>query len=117
MTDTHHGHDHHGPTFKLYMVIAVVLAVCTSLSFLFNQTVPWKVVAFILILGVAIIKAVLVGTYFMHLKWDWRMLYFLIVPAFILGAMMMFVLMPDILLNTSHDAQEEYEIAREMGNP
>ena len=32
------------------------------------------VMGFVLILGVAFLKAFLVGFYFMHLKWDWRML-------------------------------------------
>jgi cytochrome c oxidase subunit 4 len=54
--------------------------------------------SFALILGVAVVKATLVGMYFMHLKLDWGRLYFLIVPAFILGTMMMIVLMPDIVL-------------------
>ena len=38
----------------------------------------------------------------MHLKYDWGKLYFLIVPAFILGAMMMIVLLPDIVLAWHH---------------
>ncbi len=63
-----------------------------------------------LILGVAIIKATLVAWIFMHLKWDWRLLYYLIIPAFILGAMMMVVLMPDILLGPLHDNQAEIQI-------
>jgi len=53
---------------------------------------------FTLILGVAVVKAVLVGTYFMHLLWDWGKVYFMIVPIFVLGAMALFVLMPDIVL-------------------
>ena len=35
---------------------------------------------------------------FGHLKFDWRKLYFMIVPAFILGAMMMMVFLPDMVL-------------------
>ena len=49
-------------------------------------------------LAIAVTKALLVALIFMHLKWDWNRLYFLIIPAFILGAMMMMVLMPDIVL-------------------
>ncbi len=117
MADTHHAGEHHGSLFRAYMIIAIILAICTSLSFLFNQAISVKVLAFFLILAVAITKAVLVALYFMHLKWDWKMLYFLIIPAFILGTMMMIVLMPDILINPSRDMQEAYEIAREAGNP
>src|SRR5262245_56243244 len=88
MADTNHGGEHHGPSFQVYMIIAGVLAVCTALSFIVNQTVSVAFIAFLLILSVAIVKAVLVGMYFMHLKWDWKFLYFLIVPVFIMGAMM-----------------------------
>src|SRR5688500_4724636 len=110
MADTNHGGEHGGNLFRIYMIVAGVLAVCTLASFLFNgmARAQWiaVILSFVLILSVAIVKAVLVGLYFMHLKWDWKLLYFLIIPAFILGAMMMFVLMPDILIGTYRDAQE-----------
>ena len=96
-------HAHHGPTFQLYMVVAVALAVFTGLSFVFNYMAREKMIgvetSFVLILGVAVCKAVLVGMFFMHLKYEWGKLYFMIVPAFILGAMMMFVLLPDIVIS------------------
>lgn len=117
MADTHHsdshGHGGHGDVFRLYMIVAVVLSVCTAMSFVVNQSVSVKFVAFLLILAVAIVKAVLVGMYFMHLKWDWKMLYFLIIPVFIMGVMMMVVLLPDTLLGPHRDAAEAIEIARE----
>jgi caa(3)-type oxidase subunit IV len=117
VADTKHdaGHgEHHGNLFKLYMIVAGVLAVATASSFAFNamarHDVLSVVLAFLAILTVAIVKAVLVGMYFMHLKWDWKALYFLIIPAFILGAMMMVVFMPDALLGPSHDRADEFLI-------
>jgi cytochrome c oxidase subunit 4 len=98
MADTHE----HGPDLKLYLTVAGALAVFTASSFLFNwlarETVISTDLSFLLILGVAVCKAVLVGMFFMHLKFDWPKLYFLIVPVFIMGTMMMVVLLPDILL-------------------
>jgi cytochrome c oxidase subunit 4 len=95
-------HAHHGPTFRLYMIVAAALAVFTALSFVFNWMAREHYISvhasFILILGVAVCKAVLVGLFFMHLKYEWGKLYFMIVPAFILGAMMAFVLLPDIVI-------------------
>ena len=122
MADTHHeGGGHHGNLFRLYMIVAVALAVATATSFLFNYAARptdegglnmiSRVVAFALILTVAIVKATLVGTYFMHLKWDWKLLYFLIIPSFVLGTMMMVVLLPDIYFGPSRDRAEGYEIA------
>jgi cytochrome c oxidase subunit 4 len=96
-------HAHHGPTFRLYMTVATALAIFTGLSFVFNYMAREKMIgvetSFVLILGVAVCKAVLVGLFFMHLKYEWGKLYFMIVPAFILGAMMMFVLLPDIVIS------------------
>ena len=114
MADTNHGGEHHGPSFQVYMVIAGVLAVCTAMSFIVNQTVSVAFLAFVLILGVAILKAVLVGMYFMHLKWDWKFLYFLIVPVFIMGTMMAVVLLPDILIGPYKDNADNLEIAAQQ---
>src|SRR5262245_12067237 len=109
MVDTHHG-DHHGPNFRAYMVVGLALSGFTVVSFLCNYWVRHDVMsaltAFIIILTVAIVKATLVGMYFMHLKYEWAKLYFMIIPAFILGAMMMIVLMPDILVAWHHDQYE-----------
>jgi caa(3)-type oxidase subunit IV len=94
--------EHHGPNLKAYLVIGAALAVFTSVSFIANQWadgMPDRVTtSFFIIMAVAVCKAALVGMYFMHLKFDWSKLYFMIIPAFILGAMLAFVLMPDIVL-------------------
>ena len=119
MADTHDsiagetGHGHHGPTLPLYLAVAAVLSVFTAVSFIVNAMVldphtpkseqPWyrmisHMTSLWIILGVAICKASLVGAFFMHLKYDWFKLYFMIVPVFILAVMMMLVLMPDIVV-------------------
>lgn len=105
---------HHGPTFKLYLMVGAALAVFTALSFVFNwmSRVPEgnptlsAHQAFALILAVAVCKTVLVGMFFMHLKYDWNRLYFMIVPAFILGTMMMIVLLPDIVVSWHKNPRE-----------
>jgi cytochrome c oxidase subunit IV len=111
-------HDHHAHLFKIYMIVAVVLAVCTASSFVFNKFVHehllTAVMGFVLILGVAVLKAFLVGFYFMHLKWDWRLLYFIIVPVFILGVMMVIILMPDCVIGPGRDAAEAIVIGDEL---
>jgi len=94
--------EHHGPSFQAYLVVFCALSVFTAVSFGVNSLVrsgSWTPTAgFTVILGVAVVKAVLVGMYFMHLVVDWGKLYYLVFPAFILGAMMITVLMPDIVL-------------------
>jgi cytochrome c oxidase subunit 4 len=101
MTDEH-GEAHHGPDVKAYLVIFGALSVFTLLSFLFNDAARHEMLthtqSFLLILGVAVVKATLVGMYFMHAKYDWGRIYFMVIPAFVLATMMMIVLMPDIVL-------------------
>jgi cytochrome c oxidase subunit IV len=111
-TDPHsHAHgDHPSPTFKLYMAVALALAVVTCVSFAVNGLVTDKhlspFMGFVIIMGVAVLKAVLVGMYFMHLKYDWGRLYFMIIPAFILATMFLIVLLPDIVVAWHIDQYE-----------
>ena len=56
-----------------------------------------------LILVVAVVKATLVTMYFMHVKFDWSKLYFLIIPVVILAIMMMVVLLPDTVVAWHHE--------------
>src|SRR5207253_281985 len=102
MATAPHADEHAGPSFKTYLTVGAALAIFTALSFVFNSLARAKMISdhqsFVLILGVAVCKAVLVGMFFMHLKFEWGKLYFMIVPAFILGAMMAFVLLPDIVI-------------------
>jgi cytochrome c oxidase subunit IV len=111
MTDDHGHGGHAGPSFRAYMIVAGALAVFTLASFVVNKFVRDAVIepniGFMLILGVAICKALLVGAVFMHLRWDWGKLYYMIIPAFILGTMMMMVLMPDIVISWKKDAEIE----------
>jgi caa(3)-type oxidase subunit IV len=96
----------HGPSFKAYMVVFGALSIFTGLSFAVNEGVRHDILTvqmgFLLILAVAIVKALLVAIYFMHLIVDWGKLYYFIFPTFILGTMFMMVLLPDIVL-TWHD--------------
>jgi cytochrome c oxidase subunit 4 len=106
MVDTHGGH--HGPGFRLYIIVALALSVFTLVSFIANQQVQagnlTTLAAFVIILLVAIVKATLVGMYYMHLKYEWGKLYFMIIPAFILATMFVFVLMPDIVVSWHKEA-------------
>jgi heme/copper-type cytochrome/quinol oxidase subunit 4 len=105
MTETGHATTHdasHDMRVKAYFTVFIALSIFTVVSFIANYAVyhNWIGVhtSFAIIIGVAIIKAFLVGLIFMHLNFDWGRVYFIIVPIFILGVMMMMVLMPDIVI-------------------
>ncbi len=100
---------HHGPSnVNAYLVVFGALAIFTLVSFVANwmahpeQGYITVTMSFAIILGVAVVKAALVGIYFMHLKWDWGKLFFLIIPALILATMMVIVLLPDMVLAWHH---------------
>ena len=99
---TEHGaHDHHGPSMAVYMAIFAALCFFTAASFFANWLVAAEVLSVgasvAIIIGVAIIKATLVGMFFMHLKFDWGNLYYLVIPVLILTFMMVIVLLPDVV--------------------
>lgn len=103
MSDHAHAHEHHGPaTIGPYVSVAVALTAFTLVSFVVNGMVtggsltPFN--GFLLILGAAVCKALLVCVVFMHLRWDWSKVYFMIVPALILAPFLMLALLPDIVL-------------------
>ncbi len=108
MADSHDN----GNVHKSYMMVFVALGVFTALSFVFNFAARHEIItnhlSAGLIMSVGVVKACLVGYIFMHLKWDWSKLYYLIIPAFILGTMMMMVLFPDILEAWFHPLPTDY---------
>jgi cytochrome c oxidase subunit 4 len=101
MTDSH-SHAH-GPTdVRPYIVIFVLLCAFTAVSFIVNVFVRDARIepgtGFVIILAVAVVKALCVAIYFMHLKWDWGRVYFLVIPALVLAPMLVFALLPDLMI-------------------
>ncbi len=115
--------DTHGPTLNTYYVIFGALCGFTAVSFIINEAVRNNILSahmgMAIILAVAVAKATLVGMYFMHLKFEWSKLYFLIVPVAVLGVMMMIVLMPDIVVGWPNEpvpAEYQAKPDAEKGN-
>ena len=88
--------DHASPSVKSYLVIGAALAGLTFISFVASETSSSKVVTAMIVLGMATIKASLVATFFMHLKWDWSKVRVMIIPALVLAAVLVCALLPDI---------------------
>jgi cytochrome c oxidase subunit IV len=97
-----HSEHVHEPPLQAYLAVFVALSVFTVVSFIANWAARndhiTHTTSFTIILGVAVVKACLVAIIFMHLKWDWRRLYFMIAPAFILAPFLVLALLPDIVL-------------------
>jgi cytochrome c oxidase subunit 4 len=96
--DSHHAYAEHAPHVN-YMFIFVLLCICTVVSVIFDL-VPWnrRTVA-ILVLAVAVAKAQFVMRYFMHLKFEGKWKYVLLLPTAILACGIPLALAPDIGLH------------------
>jgi cytochrome c oxidase subunit IV len=107
MAESHGPEGHHGPRVHVYLIVFAALCVFTVMSFVVNlaeHTMGFGVLlGMAIILVIAVFKATLVVMYFMHVKWDWGKLYFLIIPVVILAIMMMVVLLPDQVVVWHHE--------------
>jgi len=103
--ETTHDDHGHGST-GLYVSVFVALCILTSMSFLtyfdfWRNSVPVGVSrAFMMI--VSCCKALLVITFFMHLKWETNWKWMLTVPASLMAIFLMVVLIPDVGLRMRH---------------
>ncbi len=103
MTDAHSpsatDEPHAGHSHANYLAIFIALCVCTLLSVAFDL-VEWnKRLTALLVLAVAVAKAQYVMRYFMHLKFEGRWKYVLLLPTGILACGMPLALAPDIGLH------------------
>ncbi len=101
MTETHEGHHPH----PNYLAVFGVLVVLTAVSFM-TVTALWRSTMGegagpMVVMVVGVIKATLVAMYFMHLKYDWFKLYYMIVPALLLGTLLVCALMPDMVFSAT----------------
>ena len=83
-----------------YLMVFVALCGCTALSVIFDVIeIGNKLVLIVLVLGVAVAKALFVMTYFMHLKFEGRWKFVLLTPTIILAIGIPLALLPDIGLH------------------
>ncbi len=123
MTSSHatpdaHGHgDNH---VKTYTRVFIALTIFTVIEYFYAQIFSNAFV--VLVLGLmtwAIIKATLVGLYFMHLKYEGKWVYGMLVPAGILACVLVFALIPDVALKAEVDINEpdDDEVAVHLTSP
>jgi cytochrome c oxidase subunit IV len=103
-----HATEAHAP----YLLVWFALAVLTGIEYFYASF--FKDFFLVLILGLlfwAIVKAGLVGWYFMHLKFEGNWVYIMIVPACILATILVMALMPDMAMKPE---EEETEAEQQM---
>jgi cytochrome c oxidase subunit 4 len=92
--------DHQASHRVHYGLIFVALCICTGLSVLFDLvSIQSKAVIIVLVLSIAVAKALFVMLYFMHLKFEGNWKYVLLAPTAILALGLPMALLPDIGLH------------------
>ena len=80
-----------------YLLVFAALCVCTLIS-VATDLIDFRsrVVLAVVVLAIAVAKALFVMAYFMHLKFEGRWKFLLLAPTFILAAGLPLALLPDI---------------------
>jgi cytochrome c oxidase subunit 4 len=92
-------HDDHGHPHVNYLAIFIALCVCTVISVIFDLVPLSRRVVAVLVLAVAVAKAQYVMRYFMHLKFEGKWKFVLLLPTAILACGIPLALAPDIGLH------------------
>ena len=109
---THDAQEESESHAKLYLKVWVALLVLTVLEYFYAKMFAGAMLSLVLgLLVLAGIKAGLVGNYFMHVKWEGKWIYAIIVPACVLAAIAICGLLPDIANAPTKDPVFEEEAA------
>lgn len=114
MSDTNLTHDQEMAVeshTSQYIKIFLVLIVFTISEYLYASIFA-NHTFLVLVLGLmtmAIIKATLVGLYFMHLKFEGNWVYLMLVPAGLLALVLTFALIPDVAMQPITEENPDLE--------
>ena len=103
-TNLTHDQEMHAESHAPYLKVFFALAIFTAIEYFYARI--FKDTFTTLVLGLmfwAVIKASMVGWYFMHLKFEGRWVYYMLVPAGILAMVFIFTLTPDIGMTPGED--------------
>ena len=111
--------DHPSPN---YLAVFGALCVLTGVSWLLDEANGWgwfntKALLVTLVLAVAVAKALFVVVYFMHLKFEGRWKYVLLMPTAILAMGFPIALAPDLSMDYyESDTQQQRYVDRHGGD-
>jgi cytochrome c oxidase subunit 4 len=110
-----HEQEAHAP----YLLVWLWLAILTGVEYFYAAGLKdFFVILLAGLLVLAGIKAGLVGWYFMHLKFEGKWVYLLIVPACVLATILVLALVPDQSLKPEDiEAEETGQVAPAAGAP
>ena len=85
----------HAPYLKVWAILAVLTAVEYFYAMIFKDHFPVLVLGLV---SLALVKAGMVGWFFMHLKFERKWVYLLIVPACVMAVFLTLALCPDMAM-------------------
>jgi len=93
----------HAPYFKVFLGLFVLTVIEYFYARIFKDYFTLLILG---LLGWAIIKAAMVGWYFMHLKFEGKWIYILLLPTTFLVLVLVFAMVPDmtVKVNSSDNA-------------
>jgi cytochrome c oxidase subunit 4 len=89
-------HEGHGPGVRVYYTIFVCLGILTFITVLVSKMPLPPVAAVVLAFLIAISKATLVVSFFMHLKYDPKVLRIICLVPTLLTLLLVIALLPDV---------------------
>jgi cytochrome c oxidase subunit 4 len=94
----------HAPYIKVWAGLAVLTAIEYFYALIFKDHFALLVAG---LLSLALVKAGMVGWYFMHLKFEKPWVYILIVPACVMAVFLTLALVPDQALRPTDDEEAD----------
>ncbi|MGC8640368.1 MAG: cytochrome C oxidase subunit IV family protein [Isosphaeraceae bacterium] len=85
----------HAPYMRVWLILAVLTAVEYFYAMFFKDHFPLLVSGLV---SLALVKASMVGWYFMHLKFERKWVYILIIPACVMAIFLTLMLTPDLAM-------------------
>ena len=103
-TNLTHDQEMHVESHAPYIKVFLWLAVFTAAEYFYARFQKDSFAPLVMgLMLFAVIKASMVGWYFMHLKFEGRWVYYMLVPAGILAAVLVLALTPDIAMQPTED--------------
>ena len=89
--------DDHANHHANYLLIFIILCFCTLMSVVFDVIdIDSKLLLIVLVISIAIAKALFVMSYFMHLKFEGNWKFLLLAPTVALAMGLPLALLPDV---------------------
>ena len=91
-----------------YMKVWAILAILTLIEYLYAAIFKDHFLLLVFgLLSMALVKASMVGWYFMHLKFERKWVYLLIIPACVMAVFLTLMLCPDMAMKPVEEESEE----------